>query len=195
MFSSLTNQKKIDEIIGHNLLQSKRLASEKLSFEELYVYEITKLPLLRTLESKGLNGLHFFAQGKRGIIYRGILERSKLIKTHFSKREELVVAVKTTRKESQAINRINNEIRWLKILNKKNIGPRLLFYGEDYFVYQFVEGKFILDWLKKGSKDQIRQVLINILDQCATLDQLKVTPSLYDFDLIMKKSFHPNILF
>ncbi|MEK6899999.1 MAG: HemK2/MTQ2 family protein methyltransferase, partial [Nanoarchaeota archaeon] len=80
LFSSLTNQQKINEILAENLLQWEEIGSEKLSFEELYVYKISKTALLRRLEGKHLTNICYFAQGKRGNVYTAGFDRSKLIK-------------------------------------------------------------------------------------------------------------------
>jgi release factor glutamine methyltransferase len=170
LFSSLTNKIKIGEIVENYLLEFKQLEKKKLEmFEELYVYEINKTDLLRELERKHLEDVQYFTHGKRGTIYTAILDKSKYVKTHFAKEDKIKVAIKAERKESKAIERINNEIKWLKVLNKKGIGPRLLFYGKDYFVYKFVEGVFILDY-----HEDVKKVIINVLKQCRELDLLKV---------------------
>ena len=177
LFSTLTDKDKIEEIIVNHLFGFKELSSQKIAFEELFVYEITKTDLLRELEAKRIEGLHFFAKGKRGLIYTGIQDKSSLVKTHFpSKKDVIKVAVKTKREDSQALGRIENEVNWLKILNKKNIGPRVLFSGENYFVYKFIEGEYFIDWVrgKDNTKDQIKKVILDILKQCYIMDQLGV---------------------
>src|SRR3989344_3188593 len=58
LFSSLTNKTKIDEILKKNLLQFEEIDKQKLHFEELYVYEISKTDLLRELEAKLLEDIH-----------------------------------------------------------------------------------------------------------------------------------------
>ncbi len=178
LFSSLTNRPKIDEIIIRNLLEFQLLAQERLPlFEELYLYLIEKSKVLKELERKGVENIHYLSHGRRGNVFTGILDRSKLIKTHLlSKRESarnlIKVAIKIKRKESQAQERIENEIKWLKVLNQKGIGPKFLFSGEDFLVYEFVEGFFFLDWIKDQLKKEIKRVLTILLDQCYTLDQL-----------------------
>lgn len=172
LFSTLTNKEKIEEIIKHNLLEFKEIDSLKISFEKLFVYEITKSKLLRELEAKLLEGINYFTEGKRGIIYVANYDKSKGIKSHLSKKNVVKVAIKT---EKRGLGRVANEINWVKELNKKGIGPNLLFYGKDYFVYEFVEGEFILDWIKGKSEDEIKRVLLDILDQCFVMDKLKVT--------------------
>lgn len=175
LFSSLTNKSKINEIIKKSLLEFKELDKEKMAYEVLYVYQISKSLLLRELESKSLENIAYFDHGKRGIIYTAIWDRSKLIKTHFpSKKDVVKVAIKTKLEDSKAMGNIANEAEWLKVLNKHNIGPRFLFSGENYLVYRFVEGEFILDWLRKSGKKEIFGVIKNLLSQCFVMDKLKV---------------------
>ena len=176
LFSSLTNKEKIEEIISENLLEFKELAEEKMPmFETLYVYLVEKSKLLRELERKGIEEIKYLTHGKRGNIFTGIIDKSKLVKKYFPSKKNLVkVAIKVTREESKAIGRIENEANWLKVLNKKNIGPRYMFSGDDYLVYQYVEGEFILDWAKDKSFDEIKKVLLEVLEQCYIMDTVGV---------------------
>lgn len=184
LFSNLTNKNKIEELIQNNLLKFKELDHQKHSFETLYVYEIIKTDLLRELESKLLEDIHFFTKGKRGTIYTAVQDKSRLIKTHFASKKELIkVAIKAKREDSEAINRIQNEANWLEVLNKKRIGPKFLFSSEKYLVYQFVEGEFILSWIEKNNHLGIKAVLGSILNQCYVLDKLGVNK---------EEMHHPN---
>jgi HemK-related putative methylase len=198
LFSSLTNKEKIEEIISHNLLEFKELEKQKLPmFETLYVYLIEKSKILKELERKNIENLKYLTHGKRGNIFTGISDKSKRVKTHFAKKEIVKVGIKVKRKESSAIERMRNEANWLKILNKKNIGPRLLFSGEDYLVYEFVEGEFILDWIKDNNKKDIQKVLVAVLKQCFELDQLGVNKEEMHHPLkhiIVTKDNHPVLL-
>ena len=173
LFSSLTNKTKIDEFINNNLLHSKQLEKQHLHFEDLYVYLIKKSPLLNEFERKGIEDIHYLTHGKRGNIYTGFWNKNIFNKKQLGKKL-IKVAIKTKRKESQAQNRIKNEVNWLKVINKKGLGPQLLFYGETYFVYQFVEGDFILDYFKKNNKEKTKKVLINVLKQCFVLDKMGI---------------------
>ncbi|MEK6835425.1 MAG: hypothetical protein AABX55_00175 [Nanoarchaeota archaeon] len=96
--------------------------------------------------------MKYFSKGKRSKIYL-----------------QGKIAIKKAAK-----NVIKNEVYWLKILNKYNIGPRLISYGKNYFKYKFIKGDFILDFIQKNNKNNIKKVLINVLKQCRTLDKLKV---------------------
>ncbi len=173
LFSSHTHKGKIDEIIGKNLLLFTDLEQQKLAFETLYLYLIEKSLLRRELEKKGIENIQYFTHGKRGNIFTGTIDRSKFIKKHLPLRKDIVkVAIKVKRKESQAVQRMENEARWLPLLNQQGIGPRFLFHGEGYLVYEFVEGEDIVDWIKTHSKDKIQTILSQILEQAYRLDQL-----------------------
>src|SRR3989344_7914222 len=151
LFSSLTKKQKIEEILEHNLLQWEELDEEKIAFETLYVYKITKTPLLRQLEGKLLRNVHYFAEGKRGIVYTAQFDKSLVIKKQVPvKKRTITVAIKVKKKESKAADAITSEVFWLKALNERAIGPKMLFSGEDYVAYEFAEGVYIEEWLAKA---------------------------------------------
>ncbi|HLC90230.1 MAG TPA: HemK2/MTQ2 family protein methyltransferase [Candidatus Nanoarchaeia archaeon] len=176
LFSSLTGKEKIEDIIKSYLFQFQEIAKEKLpQFEELYVYMVEKSPLLRELEKKNVEQIRYFTHGKRGSIFRGEIDRSKLVKTHFPGKKDIQqVIIKIKREESDAIGRIANEVKWLTALNLYNIGPRLLFSGEGYFVTSFIEGMFIMEWIASHRSAEVKKVLHNVLQQCFVMDTKKV---------------------
>jgi release factor glutamine methyltransferase len=176
LFSSLTNKEKIDEIISEKMLISKKLAEEKMPmFETLYVYLIEKSDLLKELERQGVENIHYLTHGKRGNIFTGVIDKSKLIKSHFPAKKNLVkVGIKVKREGSKAMGRIENETKWLKILNKSGIGPHHIISNDGYLVYRFVEGQFILDWAEDKEEKEIKKVIIKLLDQCYSMDKLMV---------------------
>ncbi|MEM4336501.1 MAG: methyltransferase [Candidatus Woesearchaeota archaeon] len=162
LFSSLTKKNKIEEIINNNLFVYEQLAEEKVGpFENLYVYLIKKSDFLKVLERIGLKNVKRFAKGRRGIIYTGKYKNNN-------------VAIKIQRKDIP-IATINKEARIIKKLNKQKIGPKFLFAGKNFFVYRFVEGDFIEDFIKKTKdKKLINKVFKDLLKQCKTLDILKI---------------------
>ena len=107
------------------------------------------------LKKTGVKNIEFFAKGKRAYIYTGTYKNQK-------------VAIKTKNPKSLAKNRIQNEIKFLKILNKHKIGPKLIKYDKSYFIYKFIEGE---QYIK--NKDN-QKVIKNILKQCRVLDKLKI---------------------
>lgn len=168
VFSSLTGKEEVDLIIEKNLLEFEELEKKYIFFEELFVYLIKKSGLLKDLNKKKIKKIKYLTHGKRGNIFTGIYKNKK-------------VAIKIKRKESKAIKRIQKEIKYLKILNKKKIGPKLLSYGENYLAEEFIEGDFILDWinklkekLEKENKEKIKKIIIEVLKQCFELDKLGI---------------------
>ena len=70
VFSSLTNRKKVDEIIDKYGFQFVILSTSSIGFEKLFVYEIERTELLKDFIEKGLCGIQKFAKGRRGLIYK-----------------------------------------------------------------------------------------------------------------------------
>ena len=108
-----------------------------------------------------LKNIKYLAKGKRGVVYTAKYKNKK-------------VAVKTKNPESNAVGRIKNEAQTLKLLNKHNIGPKLLKFGASNIIYGFVEGDFILDFIEKNSKDRILKALKDVLNQLHIMDKLKI---------------------
>lgn len=103
----------------------------------------------------------FLAKGHRGVVYTGLLGTKKIV-------------IKEKNPSSEAIGRIKNEARFLRILNKYKIGPKLLKVNTNNIIYEFVNGKFILDFIEKNNKKRNISVLKNVLKQCFILDKLKI---------------------
>ncbi|MBA3064306.1 methyltransferase [Candidatus Woesearchaeota archaeon] len=161
VFSSLTKKEKVDELLKDYCFEFKQVDEKKLFFETLFVYLIKKSSLLKTLEKKGLKNIKKFARGHRGLLYRASLKNKKIV-------------IKTKKPESKAKGRIANETRWIKILNKHKIGPKLLFSGRGYFAYEFVKGDFIIDFIKNNNRENIIKIIKNIFKQLYIMDRLKV---------------------
>ncbi|MGM5483000.1 MAG: HemK2/MTQ2 family protein methyltransferase [Nanobdellota archaeon] len=157
LFSSFTKKEKVDEIIHKKCLKYKEIDNEKLFFEKLYVYLVEKSDLLLKLENEKIKNIEYFAKGKRGIIYTGNYQGKD-------------VAIKAKNPDTKAIGKTKQEADMLIKVNKMNIGPRFLFSGYDYLVYEFVKGVMLLEYLKNNDKDNIKKVLTDILGQLKTLD-------------------------
>jgi len=159
LFSTLTNKDKVHEIIDKYCFNYQKLAEESYDFETLFVYLAEKSKFLKALEEKDIKDVFKLAKGHRGIVYAGKYRGKK-------------VAIKRKKPESEAVGRIQNEAKWLKVLNKKGIGPKFIFSKDDYFVYYFIDGKFIMDFLIEANNKDINKVLCDIVDQCNLLDKL-----------------------
>ena len=117
--------------------------------------------VLEKLNKLGIKNIRYLAKGKRSIVYVGLYKNKK-------------VAIKTEKKGIAAKFRIQNETNFLKILNKHKIGPKLIYPSKKFFIYKFIKGKFITDWIKSANKNSIKKVLKNVLKQCYVLDKLKI---------------------
>ncbi len=106
------------------------------------------------MKFKSIRDVEFFAKGKRGKVFTGNYNGKK-------------VAIKVNKK-------INNEKSWLKILNKHKIGPKFIYSENDYIVYEFIDGKRILDYIAENEKKEIIKVLKVVFRQCRVLDRLKI---------------------
>ncbi|MEK6946977.1 MAG: HemK2/MTQ2 family protein methyltransferase [Nanoarchaeota archaeon] len=161
IFSSLTKKEKVEEFIKNNLLDFKELEKMHILFEDIYVYMLTKNDLLKKLENDGIKNVKYFAKGHRGFLFIGNYKSKKVV-------------VKAKNPSSMAFGRIENESKWLKKLNKISIGPRVLYSKSDYFVYEFIDGDFIIDYMKKSNKNQVRKLIKDVFIQMYKLDKLKV---------------------
>ncbi len=164
VFSSLTKKEEVENLIVNSMLEFKELEKTHIFFEDIFIYLLNKSSLLKKLEGKGITHVQYLRKGHRGLIFTGFLNGKK-------------IAIKTKNPKSKAIDRIKNESRWLTRLNVYDIGVKLLFVDLadfDYLVYEYIEGKFILDYLKKSSKEDIKRILKKMFEQLFILDKLKV---------------------
>jgi len=161
LFSSLTKKDKINEFIKKNLLEFKELEKKHIFFEDLYIYLTKKTALLRKLEKKDIKNIKYFTKGHRGILFTGTYKNK-------------IITIKVKLPESKATGRIKNEIKWLKILNKHNIGPKLLFHEKDFFAYEFIDGNFIVDYIKNSKKENIKKMIKDVFNQLFMMDKLKM---------------------
>jgi predicted Ser/Thr protein kinase len=97
--------------------------------------------------------LVYLTKGKRGKIY---VDKNRAVKKSTS-------------------DHVSNEVLWLKILNKKKIGPKLISSSKNSFSYCFVKGEFLPEWIgKQKSKKEVLKVLKKVLEQCRIMDQLRM---------------------
>jgi len=121
---------------------------------DLFLYR-NKGNYLNTFPSEIYNMKVF--QGKRGKVYCF-----------------LNIAIKVERQDSKAINRINNEANWLKVLNKHHIGPKLYFSKNNLIITKYIKGPRILDFFKHASQKDKSNITKEILRQCRILDKLHI---------------------
>lgn len=102
--------------------------------------------------------MRYLSKGKRGIVYISRI-----------KGKETVVKVKNP--ESKAIDTLEKEAKWLRKLNKFNIGPKLISFSDNKLVMEYIEGENFVDYFR-GKND--KKVVLDILKQCHKLDKLKI---------------------
>lgn len=110
---------------------------------------------------RDVKGIKYFTKGKRGMLYLGRLGKKRVV-------------IKKKRPESKAVGRIENEARWLRVLNKEGIGPKLLFSGRGYFCYEYVDGEFLPEFIAGAGRKKIAEVIEDVLRQCFVMDRIKV---------------------
>ncbi|MBI2647125.1 hypothetical protein HYW99_01495, partial [Candidatus Woesearchaeota archaeon] len=100
-------------------------------------------------------------KGHRGLLFTGYYKNKK-------------ITIKIKNPKSNAIGNVENEAKWLKKLNKYNIGPKTLITNKDYFAYNYINGDFILDYIKKTDKSRIKKMIKQVFRQLYSLDKLKI---------------------
>lgn len=161
LFSSKTKKEKVDSLIRDHLLEYTPLEEKYIGgFETLHVYSIHKTKILQLLERKGVTNIQRLAKGHRGDVFRGIWKKKKVV-------------IKKQRDDVK-IETIQNEIRILKQMNKKKIGPTLFFFEKNCFIGEYIEGIRIEEFLLKASKKDAQKVIREILTQCLILDKMQL---------------------
>jgi putative serine/threonine protein kinase len=161
LFSSLTKKYKVDEIIENNCLVYKQIDKEKLAYETLYVYAITKSEVLKALEQKNITEVKKFSKGKRGLIYKAMHNRKEVI-------------IKVKNPKSTALSTIKFEADWLKKLNKHNIGPKRYKATESFLVMEYIDGFLIKEYIESNTNARIKAIIRKILQQLYVLDTLGI---------------------
>lgn len=102
-----------------------------------------------------------FAKGKRSYVY-------------VKKVKNKIIAYKVAIDIKRTTSVIENETRFLKVLNKYKIGPKLIDYNKNYVAYEFVSGMPVLEWAKKANKSRVIKVLKNLMEQCFVMDKIGI---------------------
>jgi predicted Ser/Thr protein kinase len=99
--------------------------------------------------------MEIYAQGKRGVIY---------------KEDRVCIKEKNPR---STVDALGNESKYLKVLNKKNIGPKFIKYEQGRLYREFVDGIRISEFFEQETdKKKIIDVIIQVLEQCRQMDLL-----------------------
>lgn len=161
VFSKLTKPDKVKEFVFRNCLKYEQIDTATVFFEPLYVWKIEKSDILKKLEGLGMKKVSFFTRGKRGYLYRASWKSKDVV-------------IKSKNPSSQAVGNLENEVKFLKLLEKCRIAPKLLFACKDFFVYGYIEGVFIFPFVETHGKKDIINLLKIIFQQMRTLDRLGI---------------------
>ncbi|MBI4448556.1 methyltransferase [Candidatus Woesearchaeota archaeon] len=162
LWSSLSKPRVILDHLEKRLYTYEKIAETHISFEDLFVYRITKNKVRERIEKQGIRSLMPFDRGKRGWILTGMKGKTK-------------IAIKVANPTSEASGRLLLEAQWMKRLNRHGIGPRFIASDPDFVIYAFVDGTFVLDYLSEASRKETLVVVEQLLDQCRMLDTVGVS--------------------
>jgi len=159
VFSNKTRKDKVDEIIKKNLFEHREEAKKTVFFENIYVYLLWKSSILKEFDKLKLHDIKYLAKGKRSKVYRcnkGV--------------------IKIEDNTSGTINKSEKEARWLKKLNKKGIGPKLITAKNNFIIVEYIEGKRIEEYMEEEKdKKRIIEILNEILNQCHKIDLMNAS--------------------
>lgn len=107
-------------------------------------------------------------------------------------------ALKVRRTDANRDN-MYNEVIMHSIANTVNVGPILIDFTENFILMEFIDGMNIFDWLcnKIGQRDYIYQVIASSLEQCYSLDQIKLDHGQLSYlkhHLIISSKNQPKII-
>ncbi len=142
LISSFTNPSVVEEWLVKNTFSFEVVASEKLSFEELFVYRATwALP--------DRPDAVFVARGRRSRVYR-----------------DGDVAIKLA-----DARRVSQEAHMLSSVNKLGLGPKLIEASENRLCVEFIDGVRIDRFLASCSLGEASWALSEVFRQCEVLDE------------------------
>jgi len=113
------------------------------------------------ISNLGIREVEYFNRGKRSIVLKGKLNGKD-------------VAIKLERMGIGAKDRILNEVKFLKILNRYKIGPKLIHSTKNFFVYNLIKGKLIINYVKHAKASLVKNIIKHVLMQCYVIDKLGI---------------------
>jgi putative serine/threonine protein kinase len=127
---------------------------------ELKIGELTGIPDIEK-ELRELGVSEIIPYGERGYKkgWRGHVFKVKV--------EEKIAAIKVTEKAE-------NEAKLLQLANSVGVGPKFIAKTEHIVAMQFLDGPFYADWVQTAEKEDIKQVVLDVLEQCHALDKINL---------------------
>ncbi len=123
---------------------------------------------LNELERLGVGALEF--EGEKSLFNKPILGKGCVGIVVIAYADSSKYALKIRRVDADR-NSMRREAKLLKKANLLSLGPEMRKVSRNFLLMQFIEGSFLLSWLKKTrGKSRLRSVLRSILEQCFVLD-------------------------
>lgn len=160
LFSSLSKPEIIFQCLEQHLFDYEKVAETSIMMEQLFVYKITPNKMLQNLISKKITNIRFLSRGKRSIVMKGVYNN-------------IAVAIKILRDDTDAILTIDNESKNLQFVNTLNIGPKYISKGKNYVIMEFIDGVPFRKYWEHASKKELHKVISEIINQCYILDTAK----------------------
>ncbi len=144
-----------------------------------------------------LTNKQLYKKGKRSFVYLATSGNKQVI-------------IKEQRVDTDAMNVLEKEAQWLKLVNTKKIGPKFYHLTENEIIMEYIDGVLFPSWVETANKKEILLVLDELLKQCFTLDTLGISkeemtnpykhilirnnkPVLIDFERARKRTNPQNV--
>jgi len=127
---------------------------------------------VKELKSLGVKSLEFI--GEKTAFNVPVLGKGCVGIVVVALMDDMRVALKIRRVDADRIG-MQHEAEMLKTANKVEVGPSLIGISENFLLMEFIEGALLPKWIEKlkgkGTRNRIRQVLRDVLEQCWLLDE------------------------
>jgi putative serine/threonine protein kinase len=141
-----------------------------LSYPKVNEERVTKLT--RELMEAGVSKILFIGRTKLdglNVLGKGCTAIVFAAETVYGKAAVKVLRVDANRKT------LEDEAKFLKMVNAYNIGPKLYHTSKDFIIMEYVEGKKISEYVRelkgKGASRRLKNVVKEMLEQAFKLDQ------------------------
>lgn len=130
---------------------------------------------IKQLKQLGVDELLFEGHAKIGRL--GILGLGTVGIVVRARADDKLCALKIRRTDANRPN-MEEEVRIAKLANRVGVGPEIYAHTRDMILMKLLESQEIVDWLKglrgKGRREEVREMLHTLLNQCRTLDIMGV---------------------
>ncbi len=152
-----------------NLILQKYIKKEKLIFEKLLGEGRSSWIILfkqKQVGKKENNSSQVYAQ------------KNKQEKTQKKELDNpfLLLTIKLEKKRSTRTRMVENESKFLKLLNKKNIGPKFVYSNKkgNFVIYEYFDATSLIDYLDKFNKQDLVIFLNDLFKQAKTMDEIGI---------------------